>query len=190
MTDTVMLEASLFELKKAAAAVDDPMFKSQLQLTLSVLSNAVAAASESLTSATVNDVEFALNDVAGTAGELNAADAEAMNAALDAMKADVAALKEATALPPDVVAAAEALRSKLKVRKSAIERQTYRAEGAAEEPLPHPPEELKKEAMVLRERLAAAGFSTPELDKLIDDPSSLRFATIGHIVDELEVILG
>ena len=39
------------------------------------------------------------------------------------------------------------------------------------------------------EQLAASGFATPALDGLIDDPSSLRFHTIGEIVDELDVII-
>src|SRR6185369_1764843 len=114
MTDTVMLEASLFQLKSAAAGIDDPMFKTQLQLTLDVLTNAVMAASQSLSPATMNDVEFALNDVAGTVGELNAADAEAINAALEMMKADVATLMAATALPANVISAVRDLQSKLK----------------------------------------------------------------------------
>ena len=190
MTDTVMLEASLFQLKSAAAGIDDPMFKTQLQLTLDVLTNAVMAASQALSPATMNDVEFALNDVAGTVGELNAADAEAINAALEMMKADVATLMAATALPANVISAVRDLQSKLKARKTAIERQTYRAEGAAEEPLPHPPEALKAEAVPLRQMLAQAGFATPSLDDFIGDPASLRFGTIGNIVDELDVILG
>ena len=39
-------------------------------------------------------------------------------------------------------------------------------EGAAE-PLPHPPAELRAEALPIREQLAAAGFTTPALDALI-----------------------
>lgn len=190
MTDTVLLEASLFQLKAAVAAVDDPMFNTQLQLTLDVLSNAVASAMESLSPATMNDVEFALNDVAGTVGELNAADAAAITPALDMMQADVAILKQATALPAEVVMEVRALQKKLRARRSAVERQTYRAEGAPEEPLPHPPEELKGEAVPLRQKLAQAGFATPSLDDFIADESTLRFATIGDIVDELEVIVG
>jgi hypothetical protein len=124
MTDTVNLQASLHQLQNAAASVDDEMFKSQLQLTISVLANAVAGAAQSLNPATVNDVDFALNDVAGTAGELSAADAESINAAVEMMRSDVAVLKEATALPQQVLSAIDSLRKKLKTRRSAIERQT------------------------------------------------------------------
>lgn len=190
MTDTVMLEASLFQLKAAIGGVDDAMFQSQLRLTMEVLSSAVAAAGESLSSATINDVEFALNDVAATVGELSAADAASITPALELVQADVANLKQATALPAEVMGAIRDLQSKLRVRRSAIERQTYRAEGAPEEALPHPPEELQRQAVPLRKALAQAGFATPALDELIAEPSSLRFHSIGDIIDELEVIEG
>jgi hypothetical protein len=190
MTDVVLLEASLFQLKTAVAGVQDPMFETQLRLAMDVLSGAVAGAAESLSSATINDVDFALNDVVATVGELSAADAAAITPALELVQADVAALKQATALPQNVVGAVRAFQSKLRTRRTAIERQTYRAEGAPEEPLPHPPEELKNEAVPLRQMLAEAGFVTPALDDLIADPSSLRFHSIGDILDELDVITG
>jgi len=190
MTDPVMLEASLFQLNSAAAAVEDPMFKMQLRLTMEILSTAVSSAVQSLSPATMNDVEFALNDVVATVGELSAADASAVTPALEMMQADVANLKQSTSLPADVVGAVRELQSKLRVRRTAIERQTYRAEGAAEEPLPHPPETLRDEAVPLRQQLAQSGFATPALDDLISDPSSLRFHSIGEILDELDVITG
>lgn len=190
MTDTVLLEASLFQLKAAIGSVDDPMFQSQLRLTMDVLANAVVAASHSVNPATINDVDFALNDVVATIGELNAADSAVLTPLVEQVQADVASLKQATALPADLVTAIHELQSKLKVRRTAIERQTYRAEGAPEEPLPHPPEALSKEAVPLRASLAQAGFATPALDELIEDPASLRFHSIGDILDELDVIIG
>jgi hypothetical protein len=190
MTDTVMLEASLFQLKSAAAAIEDPMFKMQLQLTLDVLTNAVAGAMQSLNPATMNDVDFALNDVIGTVGELNAVDAAAIQPALDMMKADVESLKQATTLPAAVVEGVREFQLKLKTRRTAIERQTYRAEGTEPAPLPFPPEDLQKEGIALRKALAQAGFVTPALDDFIADASSLVFASIGDIVDELDVIIG
>lgn len=188
MTDVVMLEASMFQLQAAVAAVEDPMFKSQLKLTMDVLSSAVVAAAQSLSPATLNDVEFALNDVIATVGELNAADNDAVTPSLELVKADVAALKGAASLPGNVVAAVRDFQSKLKIRRAAIEKQTYRVEGMPEEPLPHPPEALKQEAVPLRQSLAQCGFATPALDELIADPSSLRFHSIGDILDELDVI--
>lgn len=190
MTDTVMLEASLFQLQTAIGGVDDPMFQSQLRLSMDVLTNAVVAAGQSLSPATINDVEFAFNDVAATVGELSAADAAAITPALELMRADVDQLKQSTALAPDVVGAIKEFSTKLRARRTAVERQTYRAEGAPEEALPHPPEQLKDEAVPLRKMLAQAGFATPALDDLIADPSSLRFHSIGEILDELEVITG
>ena len=72
MTDVVMLEAALFQLKTAIDSVTDEMVAPQLRLSMSVLSNAVEAAGQSPSPAAVNDVEFALNDVAAMVGELSA----------------------------------------------------------------------------------------------------------------------
>ncbi len=190
MTDTVLLEAALFQVKSALGAIDDPMFETQAKLTLDILSNAVAGATQSLNPATVNDVEFALNDVIAIVGELSAAYAAAVQPAVDLMQSDLAALKAATALPDSVVGAVRNFQAKLKVRRSAIERQTYREAGAPAEALPHPPAELRNEAVPIRQQLATAGFATPALDGLIADPESLRFHSISEILDELDVIIG
>jgi hypothetical protein len=179
MTDVVLLEASLFQLQTVMPA--------ELEFTVSVLANAVAAAHDGVNAARVNDIAFALNDVIGAAESLSAADAAMIEPAMQALRADVAALKEATALPPEVVAAIDALRAKLAARKSAIERQQY-VEGGGD-PLPHPPEELAGDAVALRARLAESGFATPAIDAFLDNPAELRFHGIVEMIDELEVIL-
>jgi hypothetical protein len=188
MNDVVMVEAALFQVKRAIDSVTDEMVAPQLRLSMTVLSNAVETAGESLSAAAVNDVEFALNDVAAMVGELSAIDAANVAPALELLQADVRRLKQATSLSASAVSSIRALQSKLRVRAAAIERQTYRPEGAAEEPLPHPPEQLRTEAMPLRQQLAAAGFATPALDGLIADPSSLRFHSVNEIIIELDVI--
>jgi hypothetical protein len=190
MSDALtLIEAALFQLKAAAADVD-PMYASQMQLTVSMLTNAVEAARHGTSPATVNDIEFALNDVAGVVPELNAADADRIEPIVELLQKDVARLKESTSLPSTVTSAIRAFQSKLKTRRAAIERQTYRPEGAPPEELPHAPQELQREAVPLRQQLAAAGFSTPTLDDLIADPSSLRFHSITEILNELDVIIG
>lgn len=190
MTDTAMLEASLFQLKAALGAIDDPMFTTQVRLSTEVLSNAVSAAGASLSAAALNDIEFALNDVVAVVGELSAADADRVTPALEMMQKDVASLKEATALPKSVIGAIRELQSKLRIRRTAIERSTYREAGTPEEPLPHAPADLRAEALPLRQKLATAGFSTPALDDLIADPASLRFHSINEIINELDVVVG
>jgi hypothetical protein len=190
MSEPVMLEAALFQLKAAIGKVEDPMFEAQLRLSMNVLVNAVTAAADSLSPAAVNDVEFALNDVAAAVGELTAQDAANVGPALQMMQADVAELKKSMSLPAEVVAAVRALQTKLRARRAAIERQTYREAGSSEEPLPHPPEDLRAEAEPLRQKLSGAGFFTPALDELISNPSSLRFHSLGAILDELDVITG
>jgi len=187
MSGLLLLEASLFQMNATLAGVQDEMFASQLQLTAGVLNNAVAAAKESLNAARVNDVEFALNDFAATVGELPYADAQQLTPIVEMLRTDLALLKEETAVAPQVLDAIRAFRTKLRARQTAIERQTY-VEGGGEEPLPHPPEELEAEAVVLQSRIADSGFATPALDAFVDDPSSLRFHSIAEIIDELDMI--
>ena len=180
----MLLEAALFQLKSAAASVNE------MQLTINLLSNAIEAAGKGVSPAVVNDIEFALNDVAAAIADLSAADAERIAPIVTVLQDDVERLKESTSLAPAVINAIRALQAKLRARRTAIERQTYRPEGTSEEPLPHAPEELQREAVPLRHHLAAAGFATPALDGLIADVSSLRFHSITEILNELDVIAG
>ena len=185
MTEELMLlDAALFQLKSAAASVSD------MQLTINLLANAIEAATHGVSAAVVNDIEFALNDVAAAMANLSAADAERIAPIVTLLQDDVERLKESTALAPAVMSAIRAFRAKLKERSAAIERDTYRPEGTPESPLPHPPEVLQRDAIPLRQQLAAAGFATPALDALVGDPASLRFHSINEIVNELDVILG
>lgn len=185
MTEELMLlDAALFQLKSAATNMKE------MQLTVSLLASAIEAAANGVSAAVVNDIEFALNDVAAAIADLSAADADRIAPIVTILQDDVERLKESTSLAPAVKNSLRAFQAKLKARRVAIERATYRPEGASEEPLPHPPEELQREAVPLRQQLAAAGFATPALDALITDPSSLRFHSITEIVNELDVITG
>src|SRR5436190_12556816 len=185
MTEELMLlDAALFQLKAAAGSVKE------MQLTVGLLSNAIDTARQGVSAATVNEIEFALNDVASAMGDLSAADADRIAPIVTLLQDDLERLKESTSLAPSVITAIRGFQKKLKTRREAIERQTYRPEGSPEEPLPHPPDELQKEAVPLRQQLAAAGYSTPALNTLIADPSSLLFHSITDIVNELDVIGG
>jgi len=176
MTEVTMLEAALFQLRGAIDGIEDPFLRSQIRLGTDVLSNAIANASNGVNAASVNEIEFALNDVTGAVGELSAPEAANLLPMVEMMQRDVAALKELTALSPDVVSAIRALQAKLKIRRGAIERQTF-VENPAD-------------ALPLCVSLTGAGFATPALDALIDDPASLRFHSINEIIDELDVIAG
>jgi hypothetical protein len=189
MTETAMMQAALFQLRGALDGIEDPFLRSQIRLGTDVLSNAIANASNGVNAAIVNDIEFALNDVIGAVGELTAPDAATLLPIVEMLERDVVALKELTALSPDVLSAIRALQAKLKIRRGAIERQTF-VENASESALPHPPEELRTDAVPLRDSLTHSGFATPALDALIADPSSLRFHSINEIIDELDVIAG
>ncbi len=177
-----MLEAALFQLRNSAEEIPS------LEVFFAMLANAIAGARDGINAARINDIEFALNDLAAAIDELPATDFERLAPALRMMRDDVERLKAETALPRELVDRIRGFQKKLRERGAAIERQTYR-EGGEAPSLPHPPEELRVEALPLREQLAASGFATPSLDALIDDPASLRFHSIGEIVDELDVML-
>src|SRR5258706_1284188 len=187
MTDVVMLEAALFQLRAAASDVD-PESAPQLGLSISVLANAIAAGHDGVNAAIVNDIEFATNDLSAAIDELPQTDADRLAPLLVALREELAALQSATALDPGLIAQIRSFQSKLRERMKAIERQTYVEGGSA--PLPHPPEALREEAILLAGQLSAAGFPTPALDSLIAEPESLRFHSIRELFDELEVILG
>jgi hypothetical protein len=187
MTDVVMLEAVLFQLRAAAGDVDSGAVP-ELGLCINVLATAVAAGRDGVNASIVNDIEFAMNDLRAAVDELSQADAGRLLPFLEAIGNDLAALKSATALDPALVTQIRAFQSKLRERMKAIDRQTYVEGGSAT--LPHPPVALREEAIPLTRQLAAAGFVTPALSTLITDPDSLRFHSIREILDELDVIAG
>lgn len=185
MTELLLAEAALFQIRTAAAAaaVDD----AALRLAINVLGGAIAGARESVNAARVAEIEFAVSDVEAIVRELPEPASSEIGAPLVMLREDLTRLRKATALPHDLLQSLHAFQSKLRLRKDAIERQTY-VEGADAGTLPHPPDELRREALPIRERLAAAGYATPALDTLVDDPESLRFHSIGEILNELDVI--
>jgi hypothetical protein len=183
-----LLDAGLFQLKSAAASID-PMFGTQMQFTIGVLSNAIEAARPSVSPAAVTEIEFALNDVTEVIDQLSASDADRMAPIIAMLQEDLAKLKESTSLAVPIVEGLRALQEKLRVRRRAIQQHTFR-EAGAEEALPHPPEELHADAATIRPLLTRAGFATPALDELIADPTSLRLHSIDEILNELDVIVG
>ena len=180
----VMMEAALFQLRSALPSVADDPMALQLRIAADVLANAMAGARDGVNPARVADIEFALSDLVAVS-ESMASDAVATPVAM--LRSDVAALRAAAALDPELLARIQALRTKLRERRTAMERNQYREEGAA---LPHDPETLRGEAIPIARQLAAAGFNTPALDELVADPDSIRYHHLGAIADELEVIAG
>ena len=181
-----MMEAALFQLR--AALTDDPS-QTTIRIGADVLMNALAAAkAEGINAARVSDIEFALNDLAAAVDD--AGGSSEIQSAIALLQNDTATLRAATELPKELIASIRALQEKLRTRAKAIDRSQYRAEGSPETPLPHPPAELRDDAVPLARQLAAAGFVTPSLDSLIADPDSLRYHSINELVDELDVIAG
>lgn len=186
MNELLMMEAALFQLR--AALGDDPVLL-PIRISADVLGNSIAAAKENgLNAARVNDIEFALNDLIAAIDDAGAPDEVFRAIAL--LQNDAATLRAASALPPEVVNAVRSLQLKLKARAKAMERAQYRAEGTEPGPLPHPPEELRNDAIPLVRQLTAAGFDTPSLVSLVADPDELRYHTLNEVVDELDVVVG
>lgn len=186
MSELLMMEAALFQLRAAVGSDPESL---PIRISADVLSNAIQAAKATgINAARVNDIEFALNDLITAIDDAGAPDA--VYAAVALLQNDAAALRNATALPKELVGGIRALQTKLRARTKAMERAQYRVEGTEPEPLPHPPAELRDDAIPLARQLAAAGFDTPALDLLIADPDELRYHTMNEIVDELDTIAG
>lgn len=186
MSELMMMEAALFQLR--AAIGDDPELL-PMRLSADVLAQAITTAKEyGINAARVNDIEFALNDLVSAIDDAGAPDEICTAVAM--LQNDAAALREGSALSRDLVIAIHDLRKRLRERATAMERAQYRVEGAAEVPLPHPPEELRAAAIPIARQLAAEGFDTPALQTLMVESSELRYHTLNEVADELDVIAG
>jgi hypothetical protein len=182
-----MLEAALLQLRAATSDIDREVAP-QLGLSINILANAIATGREGVNASIASDIEFAFNDLSAAVEELPQSDADRLAPTMATLRRDIEALTAATALDPAVIAQIREFQSKLRERMKAIERQTFVESGA--ESLPHPPEELREEAIPIARQLAAAGFQTPSLNVLISDPASTRLHSLRDISDELEVIVG
>lgn len=186
MSELERMEAALHAVRVAA---DHDASMLAVKISAGMLANAIAAArSEGVNPARVNDIEFALNDLVAAIDDAGVPDQLVRSVA--SLQNDAAALREQAALPAPLVASVRDLQEKLRARAHAIERSHYRIEGSPEEPLPHPPAELRELAIPILRQLTAEGFQTPTLQTLIADPQELRFHTINELIDELDVVIG
>ena len=185
--DVVILDAALFQLRAAASGIDRDVAP-QLALCVNVLANAIAAGRDGVNASVASNIEFAFNDLSDAVDELPQSDADRLAPIMATLRRDIDALTAATELDPVVIAEIRAFQVKLRERMNAIERQTF-VKGPSEE-LPHPPEELRDDAIPIARNLAAAGFETPSLNALIAEPESVRLHSLRGILDELEVIVG
>lgn len=182
------VESAFKQLTEASGSVHE-MFAAQFRVALNVLGNAITAAREGINAARVSDIDFALNDVVAVVDELSQSEAAVLQPSLELMRQHVARMQEETALHPEVLQRLQAFQEKLQARKKAVERQGF-VEGGAAQPLPHPLEELREDAIPLARALAGAGYSTPSLDNLVAAKEELRLHQITELLDDLEVIIG
>ncbi|MFZ2491914.1 MAG: hypothetical protein WA208_10560 [Thermoanaerobaculia bacterium] len=183
MTELLMMEAALFQL--GTALRNEP--SDSIQMAATIFARALDdAKAGGINAARVNDLEFALNDLVAAVDDAGAPMDVVKIVAM--LQNDVARLRATASVPPETVAMIRALQEKLRTRRTAIERNTYRAEGSPEAELPYPPAELCGAAIPLREMLYSAGFETPSLDAFIDEPDSVRYHSLGELIDELDVI--
>jgi hypothetical protein len=187
MTNVVMLEAALLQLRAAASDIDRELAP-QLGLSINILANAIAAGRDGVNASVASDIEFAFNDLSAAVDELPQSDVDRLAPIIVTLRRDIDTLTAATALDPAVIEQIRAFQSKLRERMKAIERQTF-VEGGGEE-LPHPPETLREEAIPIARQLAAAGFATASLNMLISDPASTRLHSLRDIAGELDLIAG
>jgi hypothetical protein len=186
MNELLLMEAALFQLRSALE--DDPSCL-PIRISADVLAGAIANARASgINAARVNDIEFALNDLIEAVDDAGAPDAVCNAVAL--LQNDAAALRSQTMLSQPLIQAMHGLQTKLRARAKAMERSQYRAEGAEPEPLPHPPEELRADALPIAEELSAAGFDTPALHALLASSEGVRYHTLNEVSDELDTVLG
>lgn len=186
MNELMMMEVALFQLRSALG--DDPSVF-PIRISAEMLAAAVAnARTNGVNAARVNDIEFALHDLIEAVDDAGAPDA--VCAAVALLQNDAASLRAQTMLPQQLINAMRALQAKLRARAKAMERAQYRAEGTEPEELPHPPEELRGDALPIAEALSAGGFETPALHSLLASAGGVRYHTLNDVIDELDVVLG
>lgn len=184
------LEGAIAGMTTAFESFDDGMFIPQLELSRNIFTNNLRAAASELNPRTMKELDFTFNDLRTFASELTDEDAARLAPSLEAIEAALGTLRVAAALPNDLVAAIQALRAKLKARKSALERALYRPPESAPEAIPYAPSQLRDEASRIADALKANGFETPELDELVTSTDEeLGQLGIERLVEELDLAL-
>src|SRR6266849_514966 len=69
MTEVVMMQAAMFQLRTAMESIDDPFIRTQVRLAAGILGNAIDGAANGVNAAAVNEIAFAMNDVVAAAAD-------------------------------------------------------------------------------------------------------------------------
>lgn len=186
-----MAEVTRARLRAAVTIVIDLAAESEepaVRLSRVVLEESAEAAMREPNTRRVADLSFALTDFRAAVDELPYGERSALDAPLRELSAIVDELRRRTALSPSLIEHLTHLRKRVETRRAAVARQGFHPPGTTPPPLPHPPEELARDAAPLRDALRTSGFDTPALDLLIDSPAAVYMSELSNIADELEVI--
>jgi hypothetical protein len=183
------LATSFDRLKTAVSSIEEPFYKTQLQLATTVLGNAIAALDEEPSPAQINDAEFAFGDITSMASEIPPNDEARLNPAIEEFRNALASVKESKALPLELIAQARELQQKLRLRREALERQGYRFEGEEPPHIPNHPRELCLPARRLQRELAVAGFRMGSLDKLVSNPDDFAYHDVADLIADIDAAI-
>ena len=184
------LGSGIESLSRACEAVEDEFVSRQLKLSGNMFIGAVNELLDDVKASKVRDVDFAFNDVVQLLTELPPVERDLFEQPLSSLREAIDRLHEMAALPEHLVGRMKILREKMVERRRAAERATFRPPEAPEEPLPHDPAGLRREADEIRQVLQQGGFETPAFDRLATATTGFPLRECSALVDEIDAIIG
>jgi len=176
-------------LSLALPAVADDFLGKHLELSVQMLSSEASAAFQQPSPRSIKGLAFALNDLIGMTGDLSPDNQSQFETSFQLLRQEMSRLQSEFALPQGTADRLRAVRSRLAERRSAREKQLYLPPGSPLAPLPHDPEQMKGEAVVLQREVASSGFESPALDRLVASPGTFEIRDVTDLIDEINAIL-
>lgn len=176
-------------LSRALPAVSDDFMGKNLELSAQMLSKEASTAFELPNPRTIKGLAFALNDLIGMTGDLSSEVQSQFQAMFETLRHEVSRLQSEFSLSEATANKLKALRTRLTERRGAREKQLYLPPGSPMAPLPHEPATMQADAVVLQREVAAAGFESPALDRLAENPATFELRDVTELIDEINAIL-
>jgi hypothetical protein len=177
-------------LAAACGTIDDRFYARQVKLSGNLLVDALNALRGEVTPRLLRDADFALNDLVQLVAELPRDEQEELGEAIGDLRSGLDSLRAGHWFDEELVSRLGELRSKMAERHRAAERAVFLPPEAEREPLPHPPTELSRDVLPLRDALRAGGFETPALDRLADTPDDFLVRDCTAVIDEIDSVVG